>query len=237
MSTSGGTAGGGVKIATVHVDSAAIATLFSTPPILVAAPGTGQAVSVLEITYDVVAGNALYDSTGAGVYYDGNLISGQEINADLANIDIFGQVAYTSQFLPGAQPVGTIYTTTDVVNTAVVVGCLTGDPTSFGPVATTTLASGGAGYVIGDTGTIDTQAPDGGAAYVIDTVAAITGAVLTYHLTDPGTGYTTTQNPVTTTSGGSQPGVGTGFTVNVVTLAPLVADLYVTVYYTLVATH
>jgi len=77
------------------------------------------------------------------------------------------------------------------------------------------VASGGTGYAIGDTGTIN-----GGstlAAYVIDTVDG-SGAVLTFSLTSAGLGYSIASG-IATTTGGSQPGVGTDFTVNITNLA------------------
>lgn len=86
-----------------------------------------------------------------------------------------------------------------------------------GPIATSILhaAGGGSGYVIGDTGTVN-----GGrdlATYVVDTVN--TGAVVTYHLVSLGTGYSVATN-VATTVGGAQPGVGTGFAIDISTVTP-----------------
>ena len=71
------------------------------------------------------------------------------------------------------------------------------------------LDSGGAGYAVGDTGTID--GGDNNAAYVVVTVAA--GVVTEISLTDLGTGYTT--GATTTTPGGTQPGSGSGLAVTV----------------------
>lgn len=58
----------------------------------------------------------------------------------------------------------------------------------------------GSGYAPGDTGTI-IQAPGSGATYRVDTVDG-SGAVLTYTITDPGSGYVLGDDNSTTTSGG-----------------------------------
>lgn len=81
-----------------------------------------------------------------------------------------------------------------------------------GPISSSTLASGGTGYTVGDTGFVDIGTYD--ATYVVNTVSG-SGAVLTYTLTSFGTNYTTAFG-VPTEVGGGQPGVGTGFTLNIV---------------------
>lgn len=79
-----------------------------------------------------------------------------------------------------------------------------------GVIVTTTLDSGGTtGYAINDTGTINTG--NGDATYVVDSVS-VPGAVLTYHLTADGTGYSTGSGVGTTVTSGA--GDGT-FTVNI----------------------
>lgn len=69
----------------------------------------------------------------------------------------------------------------------------------------------GTGYVVGDTGTIN-----GGSTPATYIVTAITGggAVTAIHITFGGTGYTNDTTRATTT-GGAQPGVGTGLTVTI----------------------
>lgn len=88
---------------------------------------------------------------------------------------------------------------------------------SKGPIATSVLhtAAGGTGYIAGDTGKV--SGGDVNATYVVDTVS--TGAVLTYHLSSGGSGYAVATNVATTTSG-SQPGIGTGFAIDISTVTP-----------------
>ena len=80
-------------------------------------------------------------------------------------------------------------------------------PAAPGVIVTTTLNAGGAGYVVGDTGTIN--GGNGNAQYVVLTVAA--GVVVTYAITNPGLDYTTGVGIATT----STSGVGAGFKVNI----------------------
>jgi hypothetical protein len=99
-----------------------------------------------------------------------------------------------------------------------------------GAIASATLAAGGAGYAVNDTGTINTG--DGLATYLITQVAA--GVVVTVTITSFGTAYQIAAG-VTTTPGGAQPGVGAGFTLDITALDYSVVDieLAVTVLYNL----
>lgn len=78
------------------------------------------------------------------------------------------------------------------------------------PISLSTLNAGGAGYAVGDTGTINGGTVS--AQYTVLTVSG--GAVVTYQLTDPGSGYAIAA-AVATTDGGVQPGVGAGFAINI----------------------
>lgn len=82
-------------------------------------------------------------------------------------------------------------------------------------IATSSIAAAGLGYVIGDTGLILAGAFTG--TYAILTVGG-GGQVLTYSITVPGTGYAVANN-IPTSVGGAQPGVGVGFTLNVLTIS------------------
>lgn len=77
-----------------------------------------------------------------------------------------------------------------------------------------TSGHAGTGYASGDTGTV-TFAGATVATYIVDTVSG--GAVLTYHLTSVGAGYIIA-GAYATATGGSQPGVGTGFQIDVTAL-------------------
>lgn len=94
-------------------------------------------------------------------------------------------------------------------------GIISDDLAMSGGIATAALHTGspGTGYVAGDTGTIT-----GGTNPATYTVSTVSGsAVATFAVSYPGEGYTVTTN-VTTATGGAQPGVGTGFKVDISTL-------------------
>jgi hypothetical protein len=76
-----------------------------------------------------------------------------------------------------------------------------------GRVDSSSLVSGGSGWSVSDTFTIDGGNAD--AVGVVDTVSG--GAVVTYHLSAQGSGYKTTAAAATTTGGG-----GTGLTIDIV---------------------
>jgi hypothetical protein len=74
-----------------------------------------------------------------------------------------------------------------------------------------TSTSGGLGYLVGDTGTIDTGKVQ--AFYTVNTVDG-SGAVLTYTISPSGAGYAT-GTTISTTPGAAQPGIGSGFYVDI----------------------
>lgn len=83
---------------------------------------------------------------------------------------------------------------------------------AVGSILTSILNSGGSGYAVGDTGTIVFGSSD--ATYIIDTVSS--GAVATYTITFPGTYYQ--PDLAATATGGAQPGRGSGFIINILTV-------------------
>lgn len=97
------------------------------------------------------------------------------------------------------------------------------------------LVDAGTGYAAGDTGTVN---PYGSvtvvlAAYVIDTVDG-GGAVLTYHLSANGAGYKSGSTGNHTTTGGGQPGAGTGFQIDVNSVTPGNGSGLITITYKIV---
>lgn len=237
MSTSGGIAGGGLMVARAHLNGAAISTMFSAPVTIIAAPGANKLANVVSIEYESVAGTSIWTMTSAGLFFAGHIVTNDDINRGISLLDLFNNMALDSQVVTGEGTSALTILTASAANKAVVVAMSDADPLRGAPIVTAVLNSGGTGYVIGDTGTIMTQSLTGGATYVVDTVAAITGAVLTFHLTAAGTGYNTANNDVGTTPGGAQPGIGSGFNVNITAISPATGDLYVTVYYTIIDTH
>jgi hypothetical protein len=86
-----------------------------------------------------------------------------------------------------------------------------------GQAAASQLHDGGQNYVVGDTGIVLGSSGDP-AQYIVNSVST-SAQVATYTLTWPGTGYIP-QRSLSTQTGGSQPGIGTGFTVDVTSATP-----------------
>ncbi len=241
MSTSGGEPAGALSVATEHLDATAIGTLFSLPWELVTKPGANRALEVVAAAYEFVTGTDGFTSDDK---FSPVIVMGNAPTADLAvnnaGILLDGTVAPRSCFAFGLpqRSASPALPTSDLANKALYVGQLTADPGRAGPIDLVALAAPGLGYAPGDTGTINTDPLGyvGGAPYVIDTVGAL-GVVLTFHLTGAGDGYSTRSNPLPTTNGGAQPGVGAGFTVNVTSISPADGDLYVTILYKTITTH
>lgn len=233
MSTSGGQR---LQNATAHLTAAALATLFSAPTTLIPAPGANRAITVLGITWETVPGSTLYNAVDGGLYYAGLVVTGNRIDASLGVLLMTSGGGFTPEVITGLTSFHVPVATASLVNKAVIVSMPLANPERFGPIVTSSLANGGAGYVIGDTGTLDVQDVGAPAAYVVDTVGG-GGTVLTYHLTAVGAAYSTAENPVTTVAGGSQPGIGTGLTLNITAISPADGDLYVTAFYETITTH
>ena len=234
MSTSGGIGGGGggLSSATVQIDGSAISTLNSVPVELVAAPNSGHCIVPVVWTAEYVAGPCAYVFPGLVSLFYGAPALGAPVGAGgiQTAFNWNSAAAPTSGWTNTIGLIGQVAPDPANVNGAAVnLAAATGDATVYGPIDTTTLNDGGSGYAAGDTGTIDGNQYGSAAAYVVDTVDG-GGAVLTYHVTDPGDGYTTATG-VTTTPGGSQPGAGSGFTVDVTIVAALGDTLTITLYY------
>lgn len=236
MSTSGGSGSGGLSVVTTHLTGAQIAQMFSSPHELIAAPGANRAVVMLGVEYETVAGVTSYLANDGGIYYDGVAAGALRIESTLNQLAMLGLNVPTSQFSRNQDlnPEETL--TTVIANKAVNVTMPTADPARAGAIVTSTLAAGGAGYVIGDTGTIDSPEYGALAAYIVDTVGAL-GVVLTYHLTATGTGYDPSASPYNTTAAGAQPGIGTGLTLNVTAIPAPDGLLYVAAFYKTITTH
>lgn len=86
---------------------------------------------------------------------------------------------------------------------------------SAGAIASSSLGDGGLAYVVNDTGII-VNGSGQVATYTVNTVSA-SGAVLTYTISGAGTGFLP-GNGYLTQVGGGQPGIGSGLTINVLTV-------------------
>ncbi len=104
---------------------------------------------------------------------------------------------------------------------------------SGGSIATSAVTGGNAGtlYAASDTGTVS-GCGAGDAAYTVNTVDG-GGGVLTYTITGAGTNYIVTTG-CTTSTGGGQPGVGTGFEIDVTAIAQGNGSAIVTIPFTVI---
>lgn len=216
---------GALQVATLRLTSAQILALDTVPIQIVAAPGAGAVVSPVVAAVSYTFGTKAYNTAGGagGAYLGFNYGAVEPFTLD-------GTVVYdqttASRYFAKVKDFG-VEALAAVANTAVTLDL--GDSLAAGPIVTSAKNAGGALYAPGDTGTIDVGGPVGDAAYVIDTVGG-GGAVLTYHLTSAGTAYATAVGS-TTTNGGGQPGIGTGFTVNITAVTKGDGTFTVSLYY------
>ncbi len=94
------------------------------------------------------------------------------------------------------------------------------------PLVSIARVDGGTGYAVGDTGTID--GGDDGATYEVLTESG--GVVATISLTAGGVGYSS-ESAATTSTGGGQPGTGTGLTLMTTSALTIGGRLRITTYY------
>jgi hypothetical protein len=211
---------------TTHLTAAQLLTLDSVPVAVTPAAPAGLLVIVI----------------GAALVFDYGTVQYQPLNSDMLSLQYAGSENDEALAFPGGILIqnqsGAGYASGDYNGAG---GILPGDDANAveiinansldsGPIVTTTLGAGGLGYAMGDTGIIN--AGPGTATYTILTVGA-GGAVLTYSITAPGIGYSVA-NGVATSTGGAQPGVGVGFTVNITAVQTGNGTLKVVTYYQII---
>jgi|GEM_PF-3083857 len=101
---------------------------------------------------------------------------------------------------------GTVFTNTSPISTKTYTIIIDG----VNGIGASTLAAGGTGYIVGDTGTVNTGSVL--ATYTVNTVSG--GAVTSYTINTIGSGYSIANGVATTKTSGS----GSGFTINITTL-------------------
>jgi hypothetical protein len=211
---------------TVILTAADILAQSTTPFELVPAPGAGMMIGVdkCAFVYRFGTRSFVFAAGAPLVHYAGDATVGLVSVTNLSNLltgPLSGFVLEPSAMsaavpiLPGDD------------NKAVVID---GIDLNAGPIATATLGAGGAGYAANDTGVITTGFGD--ATYKVLTVGG-GGAVLTFSITAPGNAYTVGNGQATAT-GGAQPGVGAGFTVNITAVQKGDGTLKVVTYYQIV---
>lgn len=242
MSTSGGAAGGS-SVASTFLDAAAIATSHSVPVELLPAPGAGYYYDVHEIIGEMKCGVCGFAGSPTPQLVlgpdeaTGLVISGPPFTPLWVSGQVpFDTLGYADAIVAGTSGVG--IRRSQIENKALTITASGADVDRAGPIVTATKAVGGAGYAVNDTGTIDTDplGYTGGATYKVLTRSGL-GEVLTFQVTGAGDGYSTISNPLTTTPGGAQPGIGAGFTVNVTAIHAADGFFFVTVLYDLATLH
>lgn len=236
-----GAPGAVVAGTTVTVIAAQMLTLFSVSRTIAAAPGSLKMYVVSAVAVEYVPGVTGFDTPFSLQTFYGT--PGTTTKASTTNGDIGGTVPVATTLtlaLPGG---GTGSSAPSYARTLTNNQPLTfssfgsgSDPNLAGPIVSKTIAAAGLAYVANDTGTIDGNIYGAAATYRVDTVGAL-GIVTGLTITSAGTGYTTVANPATTTTGGGQPGIGTGLTVNITALAAADGNMYVTPYYSVLTLH
>lgn len=241
MSTSGGTSGDGDSSATAHLNAAAMATMFSAPTVLIAAPGVGKVAVITSCVLEFKVGvDGFAGFPTPKVFYGSP--AGQDAGVLVG--ETFPAGAPPTSVVCPPLPLATTgvgngsYPRASCENQPLVVGVATANPDRAGPIVTATIAVAGTGYALNDTGTIsaDPNGYTGGATYRVTAVGAL-GIVTGFTVTAAGDGYTTTSNPLATATGGAQPGAGSGLTVNVTAIHAADGDLYVTATYRILTLH
>lgn len=215
-----------LRSATTRLTSAQIVALKTTAITLVPAPGAGRIILVMGIALVYKFNTFAYVLNAGASSFQYNDAAHTVIAAPLT-ADIVLATASSFAYTPG-----TLLTPTAILPGADnVAAVLAGAPDyNIGPIVTTTLGAGGAGYAANDTGTLTHGAND--ATYKVLTVDGL-GAVLTYQITAAGTDYVV-ENGSPTATGGAKPGVGVGFTVNITAIRTGDGTLKVVTYYQII---
>lgn len=217
---------GGLLSSTIQIPSSQVITINTANPVLVTAAGVGNVIVVYGVNLVYAFGTVAYLTTGTDVLtptYD-NVVN-TPVTATTT-----GLITGTTNGLayrPGISigPLGFL-TGLDNINIKLRAASLY----NAGPVLSATINAAGTGYAVNDTGTINGGTAD--ATYQITSIGAA-GAVTGFAITSGGTKYVT-GNGIATTDGGAQPGVGTGFKVNITAVEAGDGSLKVVTYYTIV---
>lgn len=221
----GGGGGGATLTATVAISQSALTTLQSVPVAGVPAQGVGKTINVIAATMQYKTGTAAFVSTATVVilaYADNP--SGDVMNGTFG--PAFGNV---SDGIAWASP--TAITSSLEDNQPLIVSQVS-DMGTWGPITASILSGGGTAYVNGDTGTLTAGSAD--ATYIVTN--AVGGVIQPggYTITFAGTSYETATS--FTATGGAQPGIGTGFSVDVTVSTPETGHGQVDILYTIIDT-
>lgn len=228
--------------AVVSLTASQINHLSSSPATLIAAPGSGKAIVPIQTIFAYHFGTIPFGNNGQQINAVFNDTSSVAWDFGLFENSVSGVLPYPTFFtnsiaanFPPLEGQIKTFPYTTIGNAPLLLKSYNGDMIGFGKITASNLTSGqgGTGYASGDTGTILGSTGNTDAAYVVDTVGA-GGAVLTYHLSNPGTGYGVSSANATS-PGGSQPGIGSGFEIDITAISPGDGTGKVTILYSIIS--
>jgi hypothetical protein len=217
---------GAVLTVSVPISETALTELNSVPITAIAAPGSGKTINVISATAQYKGGTAPF---GASAVLPLELVFSDNLGFDIMNSNLsplFGNAGDSLVFDAAGNTISQFEDDQGIAITQAA------DMGVWGPITSSSLAAGGSGYAIGDTGTLVQDSGD--ATYQVNTVDG-GGGVLTYTLTSLGTSYQTLANAFTAT-GGSQPGSGLGLTLAITVSTAETGHAQVDISYTLINT-
>lgn len=193
---------GGSLSRVIALSSAQLLNLANTAVEMIPAPGLNKGIIVTEVLSTYNFNTLDYPSLTPVLIYGAN--ESVSYNADIAPFLGLAESAVLNSTFEGNN-----FTKAIAANAAVNLKYVGNDDLAAGPIATTTLDSGGSGYAPGDTGGI--SAGDSDATFIVDTVDG-GGAVLSYTIASAGTGYSVSSGVGTTVNTG---GGDSSFTLNI----------------------
>lgn len=223
--------------AAVHLDTAALLAIHSSPVQVVAAPGAGKALLVTggllqtKATQGLVAMDGLFT-----LYYGGDALDlstidtarGRKAASDLGGPLYFGTA--TCPLIPVANN-----DSWTILENAPLVLAATDRTVEGGPIATMSIANAGAGYSVDNViGQVTNDWFQGHAGVRIDAVD-VDGAVTAFTMTDPADGYSVEDSPyavgnLSTSSTG-------GFQVNVDSIVGTDQEFWLDLTYQVITLH
>jgi hypothetical protein len=217
---------GPVQSITVELSAEDILTLDTIPVEVVPAPGEGKIIDVRSYFLQM--------KVGTNPFFDAGLVFEFDSGASVAYIaDDDGILSALENSVRSNLPDWISATNAQIEDKALMFYADGPTVSDKGVILTSSLSNGGADYAPGDTGILN-GGTIANATYEVDTVDG-GGSVLTYHLTDPGDGYAVGDH--TGAASGGQPGIGTGLSVNVLTVdTPPDGDgsLTLTIFYSII---
>lgn len=206
-----GGGGGGVLPFDIAIDQLQLTRLASHPLVAGLSIPAGKIAFPISMTLQYQAGTAAFEGSDKFFQYQWTATGEIALAAQISSIvDTTANRFFTQGGGSGDEPASYAALLGSDLELAT-----NGDLGLWGPIASSTLSDGGggAGYASGDTGNV--TSPGGAdATYTVTTVDG-DGDVLTYTLDTPGNSFTTATD-MATVAGGSQPGAGTGFMIDVI---------------------